>query len=115
MRKLKPKTAWLVFCPAIDYEDSIDPYCICATKSGAEKIKNKIIKWYGNIVNQLSEEPDPDSKEWDEMYDSNLNLVRKYCENKPFNNIMTHKIPTFKNDFTYYEGWVGIVELEFFN
>lgn len=125
------KTAYLVYKPILEYEDSIDPYCICLSKEDAEAAQNKIIDWYKNIIKKLPEEPDEsihwmdDEEEttrkkeihdnlWIAAHEKSEKVKEKFFKKKPFENIMTYKIPSFGSGYESPESWVGIMGLEIF-
>lgn len=125
------KTAYLVYKPIIDYEDSIEPYCICLNEKSAKSVEKKIIDWYNEIIENLPEEPEEekcwmDTEEeaaqkkliyddlWIAAHDKSEKIKEKFYKNKPFENIMTYEIPTFKHSYNSPENWVSLMVLDIF-
>lgn len=72
-------TAFLVYRPVMDYEESLQPYLICDSKESAEAALGQIIKFMLRLTKRLpvypSDENDPDGIEWQKVDDQRRETI----------------------------------------
>lgn len=71
------KTAYLIYRPVMDYEESMEPHFVCSTKKLAERVLAKIRKWGDKAVANIPEwtDADKDSPEYDKVFDARYAYV----------------------------------------
>ncbi len=60
------KSAYLLYRPEMDYEESMEPYLICLSERKAKKIQKEAIDYYKNLYESIP--PEPEKEEWREDY-----------------------------------------------
>lgn len=72
------KTAFLVYRPVMDYEESITPYAIADTKEEADALADKMRDWCKRQAAKLKRIPEvgASDEEWD-AYDEALEVMRR--------------------------------------
>jgi hypothetical protein len=67
------KTAFLIYKPVLDYEDSEHSYCVCSTREKAQEIIDKCFSNFDRMKEKIGEQPYShdydDQKEWEKCYD----------------------------------------------
>lgn len=79
------KTAYLIYRPVMDYEESMTPYFICSTKKVAERVLAKIRKWGERAVANMppwAENAPENSDEANAAFDARYEYVNQL--NGPF-------------------------------
>lgn len=81
------KKCYLLYRPALDYEDSLTPYLVCETSESARHVRDHVIKHYKKFIDKIGEEPNREDvyEKWEEWFDKKEELLRISLQNPPFN------------------------------
>lgn len=78
---MNTKTAFLVYRPVMDYEESLSPYFICETKREAEAAAQKMCEYAQQLADLMpeytNEEEDTDNSEWIKVDEKRAEILRK--------------------------------------
>jgi hypothetical protein len=72
------KTAYLVYRPVMDYEESMNPYFICMTQKEADDAVRKMHKFCERLINRLPKNNQELSyEEWSAIDDHQRKILRE--------------------------------------